>query len=102
MQFVRAGAGDGANHAAGRAPELRHGIGRDHLEFLNGVDSKIATQNAARPGVRVIVDVDAIKKIAILLRSTPGNAELAPQSALRTITCRDRRLRLNYVDSRGQ
>src|ERR1700680_5189502 len=61
--------------------ELRHRVG-----------AQIASQHTARAGIRIVIDIDAVKHVIVLLRTGARNGQLQPQTALHPVASVDRRL----------
>ena len=95
MELVCSGTRNRADHSAGCSPILRPRIDREYVEFLDRVDPKVPSKNAAGTGIGVVVDVDTVEKVGILLGTPAGNTQFASQAALRTVTSAYGRLRLD-------
>ena len=94
MQSVRAGLGDGADHASAGTPVLGAERIGDHAEFLQRVDPDQETGGAAGRVVTGVVDITAIHQKADLAGTVAFDHELGSGTARigRTHRRRDARL----------
>src|SRR5205814_199716 len=97
VQAVGARLGDGADDAAGRAPELRAVIVRLDAEFLDRVDAEQHAGHARRRLVGHVGDVGALEEVPRHLRPRAADGELRVPEAAREVARRgaaDRHARL--------
>src|SRR5712691_1729919 len=101
VKFVRARTGKGVYNAPRALAVLGRIVAGKDREFLDGVNTEVAAEHAARRPVGVIVNANAIQSVIVLLRPLTGDGRLQSETAIAAVPADFKRwLTENGVDSR--
>src|SRR5208283_6080813 len=76
VQRICALPGNGIDYPTGSFAVVRCSVRGDDRELLDGINSQVDAEGAARTSIRVVVNAHPINAIIILLRAPPGDCEL--------------------------
>src|SRR6266436_5595119 len=85
VEIIGARAGNRVDHTAGSFPIFRRIVAGQDGKLLNSINAKVATKDAARRAVRVVIQADTVQTVIVLLRPGARNCELLSETAIAAI-----------------